>query len=370
MEKRIIWLAFASLFIFGCTNNKAFNHNESLWYTSPARYWNSEALHLGNGYMGVSYYGGIEKEVLELSEKSIWTGGPFRGDWEEVGVNPECRESLPEIARLIAEGKIKEADDLVISNYLGTDRRFGGFSALGSMHLLFDTDTTGISNYKRSLDLSQSLGLVDYASNGIHYSREYFCSYPDRIAVIRLKADKRHSVHFEMGFRMIQDSFKINSTSDEIEVRGMVNDNQRPFSIRAKIINNGGETISKDSLLVVKNADEVTILYTFATNYKLSYPDYTGRDPSQLTRELIDNAAKEGYTVLKEKHIRDYQNLYSRVNLHIDGNSEAEEKPTDVRWQNYKAGQPDAGLKVMAFNLGRYLIISSSRPGTLPANLQ
>ena len=370
MKKGVILLPLMIIIVFGCTKKKGLKYNETLWYTYPARYWNSEALHLGNGYMGVSFYGGLEKEVFELSEKSVWTGGPFRGDWEEVGVNPKCKGSIPEIAERIREGKIKEADALVKNNYLGTDKRFGSFTALGNMQLLFDTDTTGVSNYKRSLDLSKSLGEVEFISKNIHYSREYFCSYPDRIAVVRLKADKPHSIHFKMGFHIIQDSFQIMTTSDEIEIRGRVNDNLRPFSVRAKIMNKGGETVNADSVLVVKNADEVTILYTFATNYKLSYPEYSGGDPSLLTREIIDKAAQDEYTILKERHMRDYQGLYNRVSLSIEGNSDAEINPTDVRWRNYKEGQADPGLKVLAFNLGRYLIISSSRPGTLPANLQ
>jgi alpha-L-fucosidase 2 len=118
MKKGLILLPLITLIVFGCSETQESKNNETLWYTSPARYWNSEALHLGNGYMGVSFYGRIEEEVLELSEKSMWTGGPFRGDWEESGVNPECRESIPEIAELIKEGRIREADSLVKNNYL------------------------------------------------------------------------------------------------------------------------------------------------------------------------------------------------------------------------------------------------------------
>ena len=370
MKKRRLVLPWIVLMIVGCSKTKEFSGNETLWYTSPARYWNSEALHLGNGYMGVSYYGGIEKEVFELSEKSMWTGGPFRGDPQETGVNPASRASLPDIARLITEGKINEADELVKTDFLGTDKRFGSFTAIGNMHLLFGNERGEVSDYKRSLDLSRSLGQVAFTSEDIHYSREYFCSYPDRVAVIKLRAGTPHSIDVQIGLTIVQDHFHMLTTSDELEIQGEINDNHRPFSVRVKVINKGGETLKSDSGLVVKNADEVTILYTCATNYKLSYPDYTGKDPALITREIIDHAAQEGYDTLKAKHISDYQNLYDRVSLTIEGNRGAEKEPTDVRWRNYRAGRPDAGFKVLAFNLGRYLIISSSRPGTLPANLQ
>jgi len=353
-----------------CNKLSRVDNNQKLWYTYPAKYWNSQALHLGNGYMGASFFGGTGEEVIALTEKSMWTGGPFNDNWEEMGVNPRCRESLPEIRKAITEGKIREADSLVRHNFLGENKHFGNFTSIGELKLNFHSDTSEIENYKRELDLSQSIGRVNYRIGFTEYNREYFCSYPDRVLSIRFNASTKGSISFSLGMDIVQDSFNITIHENCYQVKGFIDGNNRPFNVLFYVVNKGGRIYNENSVLHVEDADAVELFLTAATNYRLHYPDYTGEDPGIITSQILEKALELGYEKLLERHVSDYQFLYDRVKLSLEGDPVAEKLPTNERWQRLKKGNPDPGLKVLAFNMGRYMIISSSRPGTLPANLQ
>ena len=340
------------------------------WYAQPAKYWNSESLHLGDGYMGVSFYGGVGREVLDLSEKSFWTGGPADGDWTDAGVNPACRTVLPEIRRAVVEGRTKDADRLTVDRFLGTNTKFGAFTSVGSLVMDFGQNDAGVSKYRRSLELAQSLGEVGYALGGVTYTREYFCSYPDRVVAVRVRASQAASLRMTVALAIRQKQFTVRGHGGDLEVRGSINGNQRPFSVRIRVIPTGGTARYANGRLEVKGAQEVVLLACVATNYRLHYPDYVGGDPGALTEAVIERAAALGYSRLKARHIQDYRALYDRVALTVAGNADSEQRPTDARLKAYQDGGPDPGLKVLLFNLGRYLIISASRPGTLPANLQ
>jgi len=366
-----LFIVFISVITFGsCKEKTKPGNNELLWYKYPAKYWNSQSLHIGNGYMGASIMGGVDKEVITLSEKTMWQGGPFRGNWEEIGVNPMSVEKLPEIRKAIVEGDIQKADDMARKYYIGENKLFGNFTAIGDLEIDFGMDTAGVANYRRFLDLSKAISGVTFQSDGIEYTREYFCSYPDKIIGIKLKASKDKALSFSLGMKILQDSFRVVIRENIYELQGFINGNKRPFNVMIKVDTDGETDASSGNKLEVKDAGSATLWIAIATNYAMKHPDYIGEDPSLKNEMTIGAIANRSFEALKSVHVKDYSELYSRTKLHLKGDEKLEALPTNERWQRLKTGGIDQGLKEMTFNLGRYLVISSSRPGTLPANLQ
>jgi alpha-L-fucosidase 2 len=362
----LIVLSFLS-----CTrNNKSENYNHRLWYSYPAKYWNSQALHLGNGYFGVSFFGGFEEESFALSEASMWTGQPANGNWEKAGVNPKAKASIPLIRNAVVNGESQLADSLITENIFGSSEYYGHFTSIGDLKIKFIGQGPEMINYQRELDLKNSLGSVQYDSKGIHFTREYFCSYPDRILGMKITTDPPGNVSFNLFTEIMQDSSLIYITGHTYQVRGYIDGNLRPFEVLINVKNDGGTIGSENNQLKVRDANSVEIFLTMATNYKMEYPDYTGEDPEITTTHILEKVIGQDYEKLKKKHMDDYQSLYSRVSFDIPGNDEIERLPTNERFQRLRSGQADPGYKELAFNLGRYMIISSSRPNTLPANLQ
>jgi alpha-L-fucosidase 2 len=364
----VILLVFTQ---FNCTEKKnSSDKNNRLWYGYPAKYWNSQALHLGNGYFGASFFGGVGEEVFAISEKSMWTGGPADGNWEKAGVNPKAKETLPFIRKAILEGKSQLADSLISERLFGSSELFGNFTSVGNLNMKFINQEYEPENYLRELDLANATGLIEYELNKIKFRREYFCSYPDRILAMRIYAGSPRQISFDLSMDISQDSCAIDISENFYEVKGLINNNHRPFNVLIYVKNHGGKVGKSGGFLTVRESDSVEVYLTVATDYLMRYPDYTGVDPEKLNRELISKAVSAGYETLRARHLADYKGLYDRVSLSVEGNKEAEKLPTNERFDRLTRGEFDPGYKTLAFNLGRYMIISSSRPGTLPANLQ
>jgi alpha-L-fucosidase 2 len=369
--KSIIIIALLTIICYSCSDQVRLpDSNNRLWYRYPAKYWNSQALHLGNGYFGASFFGGIEEEVMALSEKSMWTGGPAEGNWTRAGVNPDARKSLPLIRRAILEGESQKADKLITDSFFGSSELFGNFTSVGNLIIKFLNHGSNPKNYRRELDLENSLGLIKYDIEGTAFEREYFCSYPDRLLAMKFSAGKPKKISFNLTMDIMQDSSDIEISGNTFKVKGFINKNYRPFVVLIQIKNKGGVVGREGDFLTVRDADSVELYLTVATNYEMKYPDYTGADPEKITNDIIDKLADNSFADMKGRHINDYRELYDRVKLKLEGNSDAEKLPTNERFERLKSGESDPGYKTLAFNLGRYMIISSSRPHTLPANLQ
>jgi alpha-L-fucosidase 2 len=168
----------------------------------------------------------------------------------------------------------------------------------------------------------------------------------------------------------MQDSSRVEISENAYRVKGYINGNNRPFDLLIHINNKGGKLKQKNKRLILENADEAELYITIETNYKMNYPDYKGKDPEEQNNRIMQQALEYSYDKLKKRHISDYQSLYNRVSINLNGRDDLENLPTNKRYQRINQGKNDRGYKELAFNLGRYLIISSSRPGTLPANLQ
>ena len=369
--KIIIAITIFSLFNYSCTREEMTQpDNNRLWYTYPAKYWNSQALHLGNGYFGASFFGGVEEEVFALSEKSMWTGSPANGDWEKAGVNPNAKTSLPLIRDAIINGRTQAADSLVSLNFLGSSELFGNFTSIGDLTIKVLNQDTIWDNYTRTLDLDNSLGIVKYKIDNTKFEREYFCSYPDKVLAMKFSASSPGNISFNLSIDIVQDSSSVEISENTYRINGYINGNQRPFNVLVQIKNEGGEVGKENDAITVRDANSVEIYLTVATNYDMKYPNYVGENPKDITNNIMQKIMAQEFEQLKQRHISDYQSLYNRVFLKIDGNKGVEKLPTNERFQKLKSGESDPGYKVLAFNLGRYMIISSSRPNTLPANLQ
>ena len=315
--------------------------NERLWYKYPAKHWSSQALHIGNGYMGASFYGGVKEERFDITEKTMWTGGPGGDLNYNYDIKPGGRDHLNQIRDAIVSGDIAEADSLVYRHFMGGYSSFGAFSMIGNLYFTFADHNGSVSGYKRELDLSQSLAKVSYAMDSVGYEREYFCSYPDRVIVMRFSSNQPGTLGFAMRHKLEQGASGISINNDELLVTGKINGNSREYRVRIKVLHSGGKLEVNGEKIVLSGANSATVIYSAATEYRPVPPQYKGADPDAITSGLISQAAQRSYEQLKRRHIEDYQSLYNRVKLTLASDPDAEMLPTNQRWQNLKKGKQD-----------------------------
>lgn len=352
--------------------------NLKLWYNEPAKDWMKEALPIGNGYMGIMFFGGIEKEQLQFTEGSLWSGGPSSSNTYNFGNKPDSWKKLPEVRALIKAGKLKEADQLASKYFTGdypkkTDGRaeFGEYGAQQTMgdlwvSILTDYKHQPVRKYIRELDISTAKGKVSYEVGDNRFERVYFGSYPKGVMVYQFSSKKPvdYQIVYQTPHIKDYESFQKGVYSFE----GHVNDNHQGFSTAYKI-DTDGKVGFENGRLIIKNAKRITLVHTASTDYVLGYPTYKGNNYKEIVDARL--AAVEGisFKQLQEEAENDYQNLFNRVSLSLAGTNEVK-LPTDLRQKSYFEGADDKGLEVLYFQYGRYLMISGSRPGTMVMNLQ
>ncbi|BDU85969.1 glycosyl hydrolase family 95 catalytic domain-containing protein [Clostridium perfringens] len=338
----------------------------ALWYDEPATNWENEALPIGNGYMGGMVFGSVASERIQYNEKTLWSGGP--GAWEGYnGGNKEgAWEAVQEIRKILADGGTPSND--LYQRVCGDQRAYGAYQNFGDIFLDFKShEESKVTNYRRELNIEESLSTVKYNYKGVNYEREYFCSYPDNVMVIKLKADKASSLTVDVRNEGAHNGKNLSVENNTLILSGAIEDNGMKYESQIKVINTGGSIQDKEDRISVENADEITIIMSAGTDYVNEYPTYKGEDPHSAVTERINNAVNLGYDELKSRHIEDYKNLFDRVNLNL-GELKLD-KPTDEMLNEYKTNQSNS-LETLFFQYGRYLLISSSREGSLPANLQ
>lgn len=360
-----------------------------LWYNKPAQYW-VEALPIGNGRLGAMVFGGTGHERIQLNEDSLWTGEPQDAD------NPESLEALSEVRRLQLEGKMVEAEQLTKQKMVckgegshrgdGADHPYGSYQTLGDLWFEFPDSAEGIEAYRRELDLDTAVITVEYKDGDTHFKREIFSSAPDQVIVMRLTADKPGSVGFTVRLNRDERSgstdWKNNSDIEapDFSVEGpkwaaktdganglilsgkVWGDRGMAFEARLRVLHEGGSLTSSNDSLVLSGADAATLLLAAVT-------DYRGENTETACARQLESAAAKVYPDLRAVHIADYQSFFRRVTLDLGAN-DAALQPTDARLRALRRGEPDPQLAALYFQFGRYLLISSSRPGSLPANLQ
>jgi alpha-L-fucosidase 2 len=328
----------------------------SLWYRKPATKWETEALPVGNGRLAAMVFGGVNQERLQLNEETVWDGVPT--DYN----NPEALAALPEVQRLMFEGKNAEAKKLAAAKMLGTPYKVKSYQSLCDL-LLDLPDAYKVAGYRRELDLTTAISRVQYTVEGVEYVREVFVSEPDQAIVVNLKASQRGKINFTA--RLARE----NATTESAAGNRLILRGKLGVAYEAQLfpIVDGGKVVCKEGVLDVSNANEVTLLIVGATSYN-NATDISG-DATARCEAYLRALDKKPYAQLRETHIASHQQLFNRVKLDL-GTTDAVKRPTDERLQAVKGGKFDPQFEVLYFQFGRYLLISSSRPGSLPANLQ
>ena len=337
-----------------------------LWYTQPAERW-EQALPLGNGRLGAMDYGGVDTAVWQLNEETVWAGEPGNN------LKPAFREQLPEIRRLIFAGKHAEAQELANAAlpFGPGDGNYGMcYQPVADLRLVFANDAP-LEDYYRELDIANAYSTVSYRQDGVNYRRETLTSLADDVIVVQLTADVPGSLSFRIDLPSPHAKHRVTADTSGLTLRGTSSDFENKtgrvaFTTRVVPRRVGGTLTVADSALVVSGADTVVLFVATGTNF-VNYRDLSG-DPDRRAAEALDPATTKSYQQLKTAHMEAYRAYFDRVDLHL-GSTEAITRPTNERVAAF-AGGDDPQLVALYFQFGRYLLISSSQPGTQPANLQ
>lgn len=351
--------------------------------------WERRSLPLGNGSIGCNVMGSIATERYTLNEKTLWRGGPntAKGPADYWNQNKQSAHLLPEIRKAFTEDDYDKAGRLTAQNFNSNvpyeswrepQFRFGSFTTLGEMTLATDISDAGITHYRRALNVDSAYASVSFtAADGVSYRRETFISYPANVMAVRLTASQKGRQNFTLKYApnpLGEGTFRADGDNGLAYVAHLDN-NGMEYVVRIKALAKKGTVTYTDGTLVVKNADEVTVLLTADTDYSPNYnPDfndpkaYVGVKPQETTGAWMAAAAKQGWKKLFKAHYKDYTALYDRLHFTLDGPTS--DKPTNQRLADYRKGVKDMGLETLYYQFGRYLLIASSRPGNLPANLQ
>ncbi|KAB8191776.1 glycoside hydrolase family 95 protein [Nonomuraea phyllanthi] len=336
----------------------------ALWYDEAAGTDWLRALPIGNGRLGAMVFGNVDTERLQLNEDTVWAGGPYDQS------NPKGAQSLPEIRRLVFENQWIQAQDLINQTMLGKPAGQLAYQPVGDLRLAFG-DATEASEYNRQLDLTTATTTVTYVLNGVRHRREVFASAPDQVIAVRLTADRPGSITFSATFDSPQRTTRSSPDAATVALDGVSGDFEGVtgsvrFLALARAVAEGGTVTSSDGTLQVSAADSVTLLVSIGSSY-VNYDD-VGGDHQSIARKHLDAAAERPYDRLRRRHVADYRKLFGRTTLDL-GRTAAADQPTDVRIAQH-ANTDDPQFSALLFQFGRYLLISSSRPGTQPANLQ
>jgi alpha-L-fucosidase 2 len=358
-----------------------------LWYNKPALAW-EEALPLGNGKTGAMVFGGLVTERLQLNDNTLWSGYP------EAGNNPNGPTVLPQVRQAVFDGDYEKAAAL-------WKKMQGPYSArylpMADLWWHLNVKDSLPATYYRDLDMNNAVATVRYKIGNVTYQRETFISYPNKVLMMRITADKKGAINGTLGltsklkykvttpganYLVLQGKAPKFVANREIEPQQVVYDSLATappfkgegmnFEVHVKIKTEGGRVQQSDSDLTVSGATSVTIYLTDATSFNgfNKSPGYAGKDPSVEAKANLQKAWALSYEQLKGMHIRDYQSLFKRVQLKLVADQQTEKLPTDERLKKYASAPTDQQLQVLYYQFGRYLLIASSRPGSRPANLQ
>lgn len=373
---KIIILFAAIIGLVSCNKNTITKEQPlKLWYNQPATDWQSEALPIGNGYIGAMFFGGVEKEQIQFAEGTLWSGGPGTGEAYNYGIKKDAWKHLAEVRSLLDAGKMDEAHELANRELTGSMHKaegskssFGNYGAQQTMGDFFvEVHHKGdVADYIRELDIEKAEGRVSYKIDEVNYSRTYFASYPAKTLVYRFKADEAtdYSINFETPHKKNSETFN----NSVYSFQGEVADNGMQFETCIKVETDGTVNFN-DGKIEVIGAEYLNMYHVAATDYINKYPEYNGNDYQAENKKILENIEGKSYDTLYAAHQKDYKALYERVELELGDNAK-DSIPTNVRLEKYADGNEDLGLEELYFQFGRYMMISSSRPGTMPMNLQ
>jgi alpha-L-fucosidase 2 len=312
-------IGFTFLISLGPLLGQSRQSDLKLYYNDPASKW-LEALPIGNGSLGGMIFGGVEQEHIQFNEESLITG---------------------------------------------TTQTVGFYQPFGDVYLYFPG--LKAESYNRELNLNEAVHQVSFTSNGVNYQRECFASYPDKVMVLHLTASKKGMISGKIRLTNAHQTATFVS-GNKITATGKLPENLMEYESQLLVLNIGGKLISDTSGVEIKEATEVTILLAAGTSFLNDHlKDFKGEHPHAALTKRLEEASAKSFKQLRKNHVADYQELFSRVSLSL---GTAPDKPTIERLNAHKKGAKDPALEALLFQYGRYLLISSSRPGSLPANLQ
>ena len=334
-----------------------------LWYRAPAANWN-EALPVGNGRLAAMVFGGVRDERLQLNEDTVWAGQKLDR------VNPKAAESLPEIRRLLFAGKPAEAEAIADKTIISLPRRMPPYQTLGDLSIHFHIEGEP-SDYRRELSVDDAIARVRFRAGGVLYTREVFATAVDHVIVIRVSADRPGSIGLTASMSRERDATGRAEGPNLAILEGQAlpaserHADEPKTGVRfagvTQISAEGGRTRTDGASVMVEGANTATLLCAAATTMR-------ERDPLDAARRALSAAVTRPYAEMRAEHVADYQRLAKRAELRLD--AAAPDLPTNERLARVKAGTADLALEALYFQFGRYLLISSSRPGSLAANLQ
>jgi alpha-L-fucosidase 2 len=342
-----------------------------LTYDKPATKW-TEALPLGNGRIGAMVFGGVEDERLQINESTLWGGGPH--DY----ANPEAYAHLDEIRRLIFAGKVDEAEKLS-EDLMGKPKLLMPYQPFCDVRLHFSGQGQA-TEYRRQLRLDDAIAETAYKVGSANFRREVFVSYPDQVLVVQITASQPGQITFSVGMDSPQAGTHVESTAnDTLQLTGQIQPRQNPpfswtgswdqpgmrFAALLRVLTEGGSVRNAGSRLEISGANSVTILFSNATSFR-NYRDIGG-DAAAAAQGYLERASKRSYDSLRQRHVDDFRQVFSRVQLRLGDDNSLQS--TDQRIKSFGEND-DPSLLALYFEFGRYLLISCSRPGGQPANLQ
>ena len=361
---------------------------------NPDPEWESQSIPLGNGSIGANVMGSVAAERITLNEKTLWRGGPNAGmDTKSArrywDVNKQSAAVMNDIRRAFEENNWEKAAQLTSKHFNSNvpyeakaeePFRLGSFTTAGELYVETGLSEVGMTGYRRSLSLDSAVANVSFVKDGVRYERRYFVSYPANIMAVRFTASEGGKQNLVLSYAKnpVSEGTMTALGNDGLLWNARLDNNDMQYCIRMKALTKGGSVNNKDAKLTVCGADEVVFLISLDTDYKPSYAPsfddplaYVGVDPEATTKRWMEQAAAKGYEALLKEHYADYAALFNRVKLNINNAAEGtEDLPITQRLANYRQGKADFYLEQLYYQFGRYLLIASSRPGNMPANLQ
>ena len=358
---------FYTLLLFLCITIGNAQSNHVLWYDEPADNWN-EALPIGNGRIGAMLYGGEKVDQIQLNEETVWAGSPGNN------IAKDYYQDVESIRELLFNGKYTEAQQKALEVFpknTPDNTNYGmPYQTVGNIKLAFKNHNK-ISNFRRELNIENAVAKVSYLADGVQYNRQYFVSYPDQVMAIHLQANKSEKLNFDIEIQSAQ-KHVASIENNILHLKGVSETREnKPGKVKfstliyPKIIGEG-KIVSREGKLSVEKAQEVLLFISIGTNFK-KYNDLSNAE-DEVALKFLNNVKNKSIEALLESHIEDYQDLFKRVDLKL-GKENLSNLTTDERLKTFSKNH-DLSLISLYFQFGRYLLISSSREGGQPANLQ
>jgi alpha-L-fucosidase 2 len=352
-----------------------------LWSREPAQMW-KQALPLGNGRLGAMVFGSWPGERIQLNEESLWAGEPF-----DV-YPPDFAKHLETVRQLVLAGKVRDAEEYGMAHLTARPTAFRSYEPLGDLRIDLEHPTQ-VEDYHRQLDLQTGITSIRYRADGVLYTREMLISAVDDLLAIRISTDKPGALNGSVYLTRPKDARVSAAADNALHLYGQVIDVPAPegyddnaggsgpggahmrFAGRLLARATGGNLSAANGKLLIQGADDVTLLFTAATDFNVETMTFDRSiSPDALAERILDKAARKSWSEIVQDHVAEHRSLFDRVSIDL-GASAQDALPTDARLAALRKGADDPGLAALYFQFGRYLLMSSSRhPGRLPANLQ